>query len=114
MAAVLVYLGGALDHEVIPQQFPAMEGIEGPAKEYRDGKGRVLQDKRMPLIKEAETKTFEIKVYDLWGKKFPKNEPVTVTNAKLIAKAKALGCFEVREDVKAEAKVDGKKGDKKE
>lgn len=102
--AFLVYLGGAKDHAVIPQVFPPLEGVteEEAAKAYRNDRGKVLQDKRKAPIKEASLKYSEITEYELWGHKFPKGKPVEVANPKLIAKAKALGCFEVRE--KGEAK----------
>lgn len=114
MAAMVTYLGGAKDHDVDPQVFPPNDGIEAKhAKTFRDGNGKFLQDKRQAPLKEAEIKFKEIETYDLWGTKFPKGKPVRVERADLAKKAKALGCFEVRDvEIKVETEA-GEKGKSK-
>jgi hypothetical protein len=82
MSFVLVYKGGARDHETKPQVYA--KGDDG-----RPDKRRVL--------KPAETKFFEIATYNIWGTEFPRGKEIRVSDAKLAAKARALGCFDVRE-----------------
>lgn len=108
MATLVTYIGGAKDHEVSPQVFPKKEGVAGDAKSYKDAKGIVVQDKRQPPLKEESISYKEMETYVLWGTEFHKGRPVQVTNQKLVAKCKALGCFTISEGEAPKAAKDAK------
>jgi hypothetical protein len=90
--AILIYKGGAMDHEVKPQKYP--RGMDGK------------EDRRQPLIQEAVTTFKELPAVTLWGVEFPKGEEVKTSDKSLIRKAMALAHFEVREvEPKIEAAI---------
>ena len=88
MAFVLVYKGGAMDHEVKPQVYA--KGQDG-----RPDKRRVS--------KPAETKFREMDTIHVLGLALPKGKEVRTSDAAVIAKARSLKCCEVREDAKPKA-----------
>ena len=95
----LTYLGGAQDHEVVPQEYAL--GTDGKP------------DRRRVPKKQAENVYKGVKTYKLWGQEFPEGVPVKVANKKLIAKAEALGCFDIsgEPDVRRPQQPEKKKDD---
>ena len=89
--AVVTYLGGAKDHVITPQVLGIGE----------NGK----PDKRAPMKERSKIKFTEMGEFKLWGETFAKGEQVVVTNKKLVDKIKALGCFDVRENLEQKKKT---------
>lgn len=94
----LVYDGSAKDHDVTP------------AVSRKGEDGRPMKRKYVQPAKYVFT---PVDTYKLWGVEFPKGVPVEVTNAALIKKAQALGCFKETSAIEALAEPSGEEAPKR-